>query len=727
MTTINSLIQFSSGEKALASEVNQNFETLRLSNNAHETRLQDIDLKYDKAGGKLSGALVLNNTETIDCDSSVLTLTTTTNSFKVTGTTNITSISGLTQGVAIIQFESSRVLINGNALKLQNNVDRITKIGDCGIYLIEGGVTKELNYFSAKEIHTNSFKPQTILDAPKDENGRADFIKKIELTQDYMPIMADYQNDICVISSSSYYDGSYLPWKAFRHHTNDAYGWLSQSGVPTGWLKVEFRNLTPKFKAFSINARNSSDAGTHSPCDFIMEGSNDDTNWTLLGQYSDNYDWRQNEKRYFGLSYFDNFKYYRITVSRNSGTGPYVGIGALEFFEATNDYMPLVAKLDFSAEQPLLMNNSLGMSTSGQVNQLSAISSPYNVDNLYNNTFNFIALERQTDNRFEHIVTTAQPVYTNKLQKHSVRNSVPTMIGAYSSVEFNYGYTVSASSYYSGQGGTFYPYYAFNHCWSNKWLASVTGGNQWLQFDFPNYRTAARFTIIASSDQPQGCIKNGFIKGFNGEEWIVLAEINNQTGWTSNEVRHFDAEVFEACTQFKLEITDIETSSVNAQIAQFEIYELAHCFVIPENKFYKFNTETEEYEPTEINFIGRIKTQHNFIIEAQSYAIEHKYQSDETDFYLNNTFVFSHNTGLDYKNLKISAWIKDKINGFIIPWEANSILDYSHEWNNNGFYYDDCLFYIRTGGGVMQYKDYNGTNRSMTKNCALILQLERNF
>ncbi len=503
--------------------------------------------------------------------------------------------------------------------------------------------------------------------------------------------------------------------------------WLTQTGVNTGWMKIEFRNQTPKFKAFCINARNSADANTHSPCDFIIEGSNDDTNWTLLGQYSDNLNWGQNERRYFGLTYFDKFKYYRISITKNSGAGAFVGFGALEFFESKNDYMPMVAKLDFSIEKSLLINNGIGMSTSGKTNQLSVVSSEFNLENLYNNSYMFIATERQEDNCFKPVITTAQPVYSQTLQKYSVRNSIPTMISFTTSSEFNYGYSVSASSFYSGTGGTFYPFFAFNHNWANKWLASVAGGNQWLQFDFPNYRRAARFTIIASADQPAGCIKNGFIKGFNGEEWIVLKEIKNQVGWYANEVRNFDVDIFEECTKFKLEITEIENPAINAQLAQFEIYELAHCFVIPENKFYFFNQETQEYETREINFIGRIKTQNNFVIEAQSYAIEHKTISEDIHLALHSTYMFNHNLGLDYKNIKTSAWIKDKTNGFIMPWNAMSILDSSHEWNNNAFYIDDCLAAMRTGAGLMQYRDYNGTNRSITGNCSIVVEFERNF
>ena len=723
MSIIESLIQFKSGEKAVASEVNKNFEDLRVSNNEHSRRLEDIDLKFDKTGGKLNGALILNDTETVNCESSSLFLNSKTNSFKVLGTTKISEFIGIDEGIVILLFENSRILENNNSIKLQNNVDRITKSGDCGIYLIENGVATELNYFSAKEIHTNSFMPQTILDCPKNKNGRADFIRNIEFDKNYMPIMEADESDDCAITCSSIHSATYNPWYAFRHHTNDAYGWLTLNGVATGWLKIEFRKARPKFKAFCINARNSADASTHCPCDFIIEGSNDDTNWTLLGQYVDNLNWVQNERRYFGLSYFDNFKYYKITITKNSGIGAYVGFGALEFFEAKNDYMPLVAELDFSADKPLLLNNSLGLSTSGKVNQLSAISSKYSIENLNNNSLNFIALERQKDNRFNHVVTTAQPVYTNKLQKHSVRNSIPTMISTTTSIEFKYGYSVSASSYHT----TYYPFLAFNHNWENKWLASVAGGNQWIQFDFPNYRTAARFSIVASADQPAGCVKNGFIKGFNGEEWVILKEIKDQVGWAANEVRNFDVDIFEECMQFKLEITDIETPTLNAQIAQFEMFELAHCFVIPENRFYKFDVEKNDYEATEINFIGRIKTQHNFITDSECYAIEHKYQSEEIDLKAATTFAINHNTGLDYKNLKISAWVKDKIDGFVMPWEVNSILDASHEYNNNGFYYDDCLFYVRTGTGLMQFKDYNAVNKTLKDRCSLIIQLERNF
>lgn len=728
MTLINQLIQFSAGEKAVASEVNQNFEDLRVSNNDQESKIttlqSEIQTKMEAGGGTLGGALKLNNFSEITSVNGILTLTEQTNYFKVAGSEAINQIIGWTSGVAIIEFLTPRTLRNSETLVLQNNADRLVLAGDVGLYVFEENRVKEISYFGAKEIRTNSFKPQTILNCPKNASGRADFLKKIELSANIVPAMGAYVHEQCVVSGSSAYDGSYLPWKCYRGHNADAYGWITTNGITTGWTKIEFKTRSPKIVAFSITSRNSADAATSSPYNFILEGSNDDVNWELLGDYTGIGAWGQNEKRIFALSYSANFKFYRLSITAICGAGTFATIGALEYYEATNEFMPMVAKLDISPESPLLLNNAKGMSASGKVNELVAITESRMLENLKNNSMMYLAMEKQADNRFEAIITTARPVYANKLQKHSDVNSVPAMTSNITTGEFRQGYVATASSTYNA---SYIPACAFNHNLASKWMASVVGGNQWLQIEFPNQRVAARFGITASADTPTGCINTGYIKGFNGEEWIVLATIPAQAAWGGNTVRYFDAVDFTPCSKFKLEIETIMNGATYAQIAQFEVFELAYCYVIPENRFYKYNPETEEYEPKEINFIGRIKTQHNFVSDVRSYGQEGVYLSDETPIWASATFAFSHNLGYDYKNLKISAWMKDKTNGFIMPWEVNTILDASHEWNNNGFYYDDCLFYVRTGTGLMQYKDYGGANRTITDNCSLVIQLERNF
>ncbi len=720
MSLINDLIEFKPKTKAIAADVNSNFEKLRLSNNEHEEFLNKLRDTFDE--------YKTNVLYEIECNSNVLELNTNTNNYKVSGTSTISEFAGINDGFVFIEFVSTRQIINSPSLRLQNNVDRLTKAGDIGIYLFEKGKVKEVNYFTSKEEKTNTLPTQTIIDAPRDNNGKSNFLNKIEFSQDIMPVMEAFENEICIVSSSSQYDATnYMPWKAFRHHVNDTQGWLTVNGVKTGWLKIEFKNIQPKVTAFSITSRNTADANTHAPCDFVIEGSNDDINWTLLGDYTNNLNWLQKEKRVFALTYFDNFKYYRITINGISGAGTYAGFGALELYETLNDFMPMVAKVDLSLDNPMLINTGIGKAKIGKINQLSVLSQAHTIENFYNNALMYIGYIKNSENRFEHFVSTACPVYTNALQKHSNKNSVPTMISPTTSKEFKFGYVASASSHYVPQGGNFPAYLAFNGVWNNKWIANVVGGNQWLQIDFPNYRKAARFTIVASHDDPAGSVKNGFIKGFNGEEWIILKKIHNEVNWTANEVRHFDADIIEECNKFKLEITEIQDAAKRAQVAEFEIHEITNCFVIPENKFYSYNIETQEFEEKEIIYIGRAKTQNNFISEIQSYAIENKYTSEETELKPSTLYSFFHNIGVDYKNLKVSGWIKDKVNGFIMPWCVDSNFDANIELNNYGFYVDDCQFNVRTPATLMNYKDYNNAAKAIKANVTLVLQLERSF
>lgn len=720
MSIIDELIEFKPKTKAVSADINSNFEKLRLSNNEQEDFLNKLQNDFDN--------YKTNSLSEIECDSDVLELNVSTNNYKVCGNSTIYEFSGITEGFVFIEFASTMQLINSPELRLQNNVDRMTKAGDIGIYLFENGKVKEVNYFTSKEEKTNTLPTQTIIDAPRDKNGKSDFLNKIEFSEDIMPVMESFENEICIISSSSQLDAvNYMPWKVFRHHVNDTQGWLTINGVTTGWLKVEFKNIQPKITAFSITSRNSADANNYSPCDFVIEGSNDDINWTQLGDYTDNLNWLQKEKRVFALTYFDNFKFYRITINKVSGAGTYAGFGALEFYETINDFMPMVAKVNLSLENPMLINTGIGKSNIGKINQLSILSQSHTIENLYNNSLMYIGYTKNAENRFEHFVSTACPVYTNYIQRHSNKNSVPTMISLTTSKEFKCGYTASCSSFYVPTGASYPAYLAFNGVWSNKWVANVVGGNQWLQIDFPNYRKAARFTIIASHDDAGGSVKNGFIKGYNGEEWIILKEIHNEIDWTANEVRHFDADVIESCCKFKLEITEIQNSATRAQVAEFQIYEVANCFVIPENKFYLYNVETQQFEEKEIIYIGRVKTQNNFISEIQSYAIENKYTSEETELNPSTLYSFFHNIGVDYKNLKVSGWIKDKVNGFIMPWCVDSNFDANIELNNYGFYVDDCQFNVRTPATLMNYKDYNNVAKAIKANVTLVIQLERSF
>ena len=145
---IDELVTFKPKTKAVAEDVNNNFEKLRLSNNEQEDFLNKLQKELDdyKATPLCE----------IQCDSNILELNEETNNFKVSGSTPISNFIGITNGIAFIEFTESRIIENSPNLRLQNNVDRVTKPNDIGAYLFEDGLIKEINYFTSVEEKTNT-------------------------------------------------------------------------------------------------------------------------------------------------------------------------------------------------------------------------------------------------------------------------------------------------------------------------------------------------------------------------------------------------------------------------------------------------------------------------------------------------------------------------------------------------------------------------------------------
>jgi hypothetical protein len=101
-------------------------------------------------GSKMLGALELANPVIVTSASGIVTLTAESNSFIANGPEAITSIVGnsdVTQGMYIINWNTVRTLTyNASTLQLIGQANRVTAIGDVGIYQLNGNVTTELSY-----------------------------------------------------------------------------------------------------------------------------------------------------------------------------------------------------------------------------------------------------------------------------------------------------------------------------------------------------------------------------------------------------------------------------------------------------------------------------------------------------------------------------------------------------------------------------------------------------
>jgi len=101
-------------------------------------------------GGTMTGALHQPNPVSITSSSGVVTLTEGSNSFVVSGTEAVTSITGWTAGIVVIRWATARTLTyNSTSLILQNSQNRTTAAGDIGIYEMTSSGAREINYFLA--------------------------------------------------------------------------------------------------------------------------------------------------------------------------------------------------------------------------------------------------------------------------------------------------------------------------------------------------------------------------------------------------------------------------------------------------------------------------------------------------------------------------------------------------------------------------------------------------
>lgn len=119
-----------------------------LDDSSYDDLITTFSNVLDSTGGILTGSLQGAVAKSLTSVTGTLTLTRDSNLFIVDGTEAITTLTGWTQGVATINWQTSRLLTHSASLLLQNAQSKITTVGDIGVYSFEaGGIVREINYF----------------------------------------------------------------------------------------------------------------------------------------------------------------------------------------------------------------------------------------------------------------------------------------------------------------------------------------------------------------------------------------------------------------------------------------------------------------------------------------------------------------------------------------------------------------------------------------------------
>lgn len=153
------------------------------------------------------------------------------------------------------------------------------------------------------------------------------------------PIMTSHTTPAPVVISAKAQHASYPSWKAFnQNNTAAAQGYLvAVSNLPI-WLKVDLGSgVSKKVKDYTISCFQTN---TRCPKDWTLEGSNNDSDWTVLDTVTEETGWASNtdEMRSYTTDSSGYYRYYKLDISANNGDGFYLNIGELELIEADELY-----------------------------------------------------------------------------------------------------------------------------------------------------------------------------------------------------------------------------------------------------------------------------------------------------------------------------------------------------------------------------------------------------
>lgn len=167
--------------------------------------------------------------------------------------------------------------------------------------------------------------------ADRYSNGFDEFSTRWQASN-LVPLMTSDTSPSGFVASASSFYAIFNPYKAFngvKGSGGDDDGWVLESGVFTGWLRIDLP-VSKGVTSYSITARSLT---ANEPSDFTFEGSNDGgATWTVLDTRTGEINWPPGSTRSYELDTSQlaaTYSSFRLNVTASSGTDSFLAIGEL--------------------------------------------------------------------------------------------------------------------------------------------------------------------------------------------------------------------------------------------------------------------------------------------------------------------------------------------------------------------------------------------------------------
>jgi hypothetical protein len=143
-----------------------------------------------------------------------------------------------------------------------------------------------------------------------------------------------YVSAVGTVSASSEWGVGFEAWRAvnFTRYPTAGY-WSAAANIKVGWLKYQFTNAR-KIIAYAISTLAAPEGITRSPQAWTLEGSNDDSNWSVLDTHV-GVTWTSGETKTYSIVNNTAYAYYRINVTANNG-GSELNFDEVKLYENTD-------------------------------------------------------------------------------------------------------------------------------------------------------------------------------------------------------------------------------------------------------------------------------------------------------------------------------------------------------------------------------------------------------
>lgn len=125
-----------------------------------------------------------------------------------------------------------------------------------------------------------------------------------------------YTSDLCTGGTPTS-DGDlagYPPTYAFDNNTATFWHTENPNTLPS-WIKYDFgAGVTKTIRKWTLRNRNGGEYAQQSPKNFVLQGSNDNSNWTDLDTHT-NETWTQGEMKTYSFANATAYRYYRLYIT----------------------------------------------------------------------------------------------------------------------------------------------------------------------------------------------------------------------------------------------------------------------------------------------------------------------------------------------------------------------------------------------------------------------------